>query len=133
MEPIKLFLDDVRTPDQCIFYMRLRVGEFCKLYRENWVIVRSYDDFVAALQTYKGNISHISFDHDLAESHYDAAMYDSAEAYLAKIADSPEKTGYDCAVYFNEYYKKLKLPFPAILVHSMNPVGMQRIYDIWKP
>jgi len=47
-----LYLDDMRTPMD-----------------QNWIVVRSYDEFCMAVHQYGlENIERISFDHDLGES-----------------------------------------------------------------
>ena len=46
-----LYLDDIRTPK-----------------KGDWVIVRSFEDFVGTIVT-KGLPNEISFDHDLGEEH----------------------------------------------------------------
>ena len=53
MEKIRIYLDDVRTPVD----------------KENWVIVRSYDEFVQKInEVGLKNIELISLDHDLDDS-----------------------------------------------------------------
>jgi len=57
MKMKKLYLDDVRCPKT-----------------EGWDIVRTYDDFVSWI-TKNGLPDEVSFDHDLAEIHYDPKTY----------------------------------------------------------
>jgi len=78
----KLFLDDHRTP-----------GMVHSL-AHTWIHVKSYQEFVDTIKE-KGLPTHISFDHDLADEHYDSKIWRDGnpvpyETYI-------EKTGYDCA------------------------------------
>lgn len=69
----------------------------------NWMVARSYNRFVSAI-TVIGQPDFISFDHDLG--------------------DDEEGTGYDCAMYLLRRGIK---PKNGYQVHSMNPVGAERI------
>ena len=122
---VKIFLDDVRIPSECIHYMHKRIGKENPIYLENWIIVRNYDEFITSIKNNKGNISYISFDHDLADIHYDPKTWKESFEYQ-------EKTGYDCAKWFKEFYEKNNLDFPRLYVHSMNPVGTERIVNLFK-
>lgn len=64
---MKLFLDDVRIPKECINYMYHRIGPLNPIYLDDWMVVSNYDEFVRALRGNYRNITHISFDHDLGE------------------------------------------------------------------
>lgn len=110
-----LFLDDIRTP--------LAVYELTKqeiFLKKDWQIVRSYDEFVSFVEG-KGGFRlpyFISFDHDL-----------STKAYQGDYES--EKTGYDCALYLVNRCLDLNLPLPKYFVHSMNPVGKERIESLF--
>jgi hypothetical protein len=116
----KLFLDDIRNVTDVTW------GNFQEIFGlpDNVVTVRNYEQFVAAI-TNAGLPTVVSFDHDLAEEHYrDAIMlFDKADSYK-------EKTGYDCAKFLFEYCLAHRLSLPKCNIHSMNPVGAQRIYDL---
>jgi len=120
-----LYLDDYRQPKDSFSYT------YNKIYYDlEWVIVRSYDEFVKYILE-NGLPQMVSFDHDLADEHYDPDMYGS-ETYN-KLYDSFEfKTGYDCAKWMIKYcmFNKIKLP-AAIHVHSMNPAGKQNIKNLF--
>lgn len=125
---IKIFLDDVRQPEDCLGYMHQRIGSLNPIYREKWEIVRNFDEFVSAIGTAymaKIEITHISFDHDLADIHYDPTTNIESFEYQ-------EKTGLDCAIWFKEFYEKNSLELPVMFVHSMNPVGTKNIIDLFK-
>lgn len=130
-EKIKIFLDDVRQASDCLGYMYKRIGGENNLYKEDWVVVRDYPTFCKVVMNNFGLISHVSFDHDLADSHYSGAMYESLEAYEKAITGSTEKTGYECAHFLKNFYQMKEEPLPKIYVHSMNPVGVDRIKAVF--
>lgn len=107
----KLFLDDVRFPRNCIYYMESKLGD-TTIYKEKFVIARSYYEFIQNLEE-KGVPEFISFDHDLG--------------YNEDINE--EKTGYDCAKYLVDYCLKNNIKVPDYVVHSMNPVGERNIIE----
>lgn len=128
---MKLFLDDVRSPMDCIPYMYKRIGALNPIYLEGWNIVRDYDSFCKAIDKYGDEITHISFDHDLADGHYHESMDKGREAYEEHLKTVREKTGLDCAKYFKEKFKD-KQVWPQLFVHSMNPVGTENIVNLFK-
>lgn len=129
---MKLFLDDIRVPMNCVGYMYKRIGTKNILYTEDWVIVRNYDEFISMIEAYHREITHISYDHDLAEGHYHESMDRSKEEYEKHLENVKEKTGYDCAKYMKTFYETNNIPFPVMFVHSMNPVGTERIVNLFK-
>ena len=108
-----LFLDDLRDPN-------LFLND-----TKTWVVVRTYNQFVETI-TKQGLPNFISFDHDLADEHYEGIVdYDNYK----------EKTGYDCAKWLVEYCMKTNQSLPEWQVHSMNPVGrinINMILSIYK-
>lgn len=102
----RLFLDDIRTPESTYSYIKNPI------YKEKWIIVRSYNEFVSYI-TENGIPSLISFDHDLADMITDDVM--------------TEKTGYHCAKWLIEYCIDNKINPPDYLVHSMNTAGASNI------
>lgn len=115
----KLFLDDVRNPLDCMVYMPQHV------YADNdWVVVRNYDEFVDYIKT-NGLPDLISFDHDLADEHYDPSMYNGT--YNEKYETFKEKTGYDCAKWLVDHMIDNDLKMCDFIVHSMNPAGAYNI------
>lgn len=103
-----LFLDDIRFPEQV-----LPSGESLNTI----VICRNMDDAVWNVKQ-RGLPQKIYFDHDLAHEHY--------------IIGSGEKTGYDFAKWFVDFVRQNQLKLPKdfrYVIHSMNPVGAQRIRD----
>jgi hypothetical protein len=134
LNKIKLFLDDYRTPNNCISYMHTRIGHLNPIYNEDWLVVKNYPEFIQAIDKHKGNISHISFDHDLADGHYHKNMVEGNLNYDSEDfnCDDYNKTGYHAAKYFKNLYDKEKLEYPILFVHSMNPVGTENIINLFK-
>ncbi len=123
---MKLFLDDIRCPSECASYMHRRIGKLNPIYIEGeWYIVRNFDAFVEAVKKYYNEITHISFDHDLADVHYNPSTWTQSFVYH-------EQTGYDCAKWMKEFYKEQKKELPIMFVHSMNPVGTENIINLFK-
>lgn len=122
---MKLFLDDVRNPENCAKYMHLRIGTLNPIYLERWRVVRNYEEFISVINDHAREITHISYDHDLADEHYNPETWEVATRYK-------EKTGLDCAKYMKWFYDENKLPYPIMFVHSMNPVGSANIINLFK-
>ena len=104
---IYLYLDDIRIP-------RISVPD------TKWVIVRSYDEFVTWIKEH-GIPQLISFDHDLADEHYDNTIYNN---------DYKEKTGYECAKWLVDYCIDNDLKLQKFTVHSANPSGAANILGL---
>ena len=114
-----LFLDDVRMPEQCVGYV-LSLGIRPDTYlKYNWVIVRNYREFVDYILE-NGLPERVSFDHDLAEIHYDPERFKETFTYY-------EESGYDCAKWLAEKCLDESKPLPEYYIHSMNPVGAKNI------
>ena len=110
-----LYLDDFRNPSDSAYYLKNNI--YLKL---EWVVVRNYNEFVKCIEK-NGIPEIISFDHDLADIHYD---------YQTDL--SSEKTGYDCAKWFIDYIIDNNLQLPKkILIHSMNLVGSKNIKSLF--
>lgn len=120
----RLYLDDTRhnyDSFQMLGYV---------IYKEKWDIVRNYDEFIEWIEK-NGLPDIISFDHDLADTHYTPKEYwddyhKSAE-YQSSIIHK-EKTGLDCAKWLIGYCLDNNLKLPKYLVHSANPVGRDNIF-----
>jgi len=132
---MKIFLDDVRIPLDCISYMHQRIGTLNPIYQEKWIIVKNYDQFKVLIDSCvekNVKVTHVSFDHDLADEHYDPIMLKEEGDYNSLYNTFKEKTGLDCAKYLNELYIRNELELPIMFVHSMNPVGTQNIINVFK-
>jgi ABC-type sugar transport system substrate-binding protein len=110
-----LFLDDERMPDKVDWVQFPRY--------ETVYIIRTFEGFVKQVMTY-GIPMFVCFDHDLADQHYVAMLAESE----GRPADyGTEKTGYDAAKWLVDYCVEKKAKFPRHVVHSMNPIGKERI------
>lgn len=133
---MKIFLDDVRIPEDCAKYMHTRIGPENLMYLDkDWVIAKDHSQFIELVEDcYLSGIpvTHVSFDHDLADEHYDPSMMVSDEDYNSLYETFKERTGKECAEFLKEYYKERKLSLPIIFVHTMNPVGKINIENVFK-
>lgn len=123
----KLFLDDVRDPNECVKYMHKRIGNQNTIYLEDdWVIAKDYNEFVKTIKE-NGWPDVVSFDHDLADEHYDIGKMDDETEYNALYNGFEEKTGYDAVIWLCGYHEEDLEPFPQCFIHTQNPVGYQNI------
>jgi hypothetical protein len=99
----KLFLDDIRKPPD-----------------NSWDVVRNYSDFCNYLSHF-GLPDVISFDHDLADEHYEIGCPSGFQEF--DYTKCTEYTGLDCARFMINNYGVPKY----WMVHSMNPVGKKNI------
>lgn len=126
----KLFLDDKRTPAQCVSYMHRRIGRLNPIYIQNeWVICRNYVCFKNTIEK-MGLPEFVSFDHDLADEHYGISEDGALEEYYGW--EGRTETGYDCAKWLVDYCMEHKLELPQWAVHSMNPIGVGNITSYLK-
>lgn len=101
---MKIYLDDIRDPEDT--------------YKdpENWITVRSYNDFIKIVDENYFYITTISLDHD-----------------LGLFEDREELTGYDCVKWLCDYIWDNERPVNFYLeVHSANPVGKENILSYWR-
>jgi hypothetical protein len=112
--------------------MHQRIGPLNPIYLEEWMVVKNYDEFVDAVTNNYNEITHISFDHDLSDEHYDPAMYKGQTEYNELYNQFTEKTGYECAKWLKEFYQENNKQLPVMFVHSQNPVGCQNIINIFQ-
>lgn len=125
MQTINIFLDDIRIARDAYPYTKNPI-----YLRDNWVTVKSYNEFVSLLQKIRVDGYHIgsvSLDHDLSDQHYTAPF----EVWYDYTADQlgMKETGLDCAKYLTDFIDENRLPHPGITCHSMNPVGKKRIEE----
>jgi len=122
-----LFLDDIRNPDEAYSYTKNDI-----FLTQKWVVVRSYKEFTNHIES-NGLPFFISFDHDLADSHYTPEHlwcdYDKSKEWQSRQAHK-EKTGYECAKWLVEYCMDKDLKCPKYYCHSMNPVGKDNILSL---
>jgi hypothetical protein len=114
----RLYLDDFRDPRDSFFY------KGTPIYNEDWITVRNYQEFIKIVEEL-GIPEAVSFDHDLADVHYEKTSFDYND-------ENQEKTGYHCAKWLIYYCMDNNKELPAIiLVHSMNPAGTQNIWSLF--
>lgn len=104
---IRIYLDDVRTPVD----------------KENWVIVRNYDEFVSTIM-YHGldNIELISLDHDLGDTAMAEWHRNVYHNYELNYDNITEKTGMDCVKWLVNQWMD-GAPVVDVVVHSANAIG----------
>lgn len=108
-----LFLDDERQPWDVTWV---------SIPSESYHVVRNYMDFVATVRL-RGIPQFVSFDHDLADSHYGHGLNGDRIPY----EEYQEWTGYHAAKWLVDHCHDTKQKFPDFVVHSMNPVGKENI------
>jgi hypothetical protein len=107
IEKIRLYLDDVRTPND-----------------KEWIVVRNYDQFVNRINQHGlENIEVISLDHDLGDSAMIEYYNNVKDNYTLDYNNISEKTGYDCCKFLVNRSLETGIPLPQIYVHSANPIG----------
>lgn len=121
----RLFIDDYRVPVDCAHYMYRRKVD-CKIYHEEWEIVRTYKDFCDWI-TKKGVPDIISFDYDLADNF--ELREDSPIKNWFSMTEDRVYTGMDCAEWLVNYCMENKLKLPQYIVHSVNPYGCEIIKE----
>lgn len=119
-----LFLDDERYPKDVVWLELPMVA---------WTIVRNYKQFVETIQR-DGLPQTVSFDHDLADEHYQEYHVAHDEKMLSKgtfrYDKMKEKTGYHCAQWLAQYCVDKNLPIPVYYCHTMNPIGKQNMVSV---
>jgi len=119
MEKLRIYLDDVRTPNT-------PNNEWVNGIEE-WTVVRSYDEFVAKVNDVGlENIELISLDHDLGDSAMKEWHTNVYKNYTLNYDNITEKTGYDCAKWLVEQWMEGK-PVVKVYTHSANAIGSANI------
>jgi hypothetical protein len=102
---MKLFLDDIRQPkDACYLVINPAI-----YWEDDWQVVKNYPEFCSWIKR-NGLPKIVSFDHDLADVHYEIDFNDWNDLTADQLG--VEETGFQLP----EYY-----------VHSANPVGRKNI------
>lgn len=111
-----IYLDDVRVP------VKVHPDE------QDWVVVRSYEEFVdTVLEIGIENVELISLDHDLGPRATQHFLRNTTQTYEINYREIPEKTGFDCAKWLVEHALDTESKLPVVVVHSANPVGSANI------
>jgi len=122
----RLFLDDYRVPIDCARYM-YRKGVDCRIYHEEWIIVRSYGQFIKWIVD-NGLPEIISFDHDLTD--VVELKEDLPIEEWFDLENSREYTGMDCARWLMNYCLETNKPLPKYVIHSSNPDGSKNMEEL---
>lgn len=124
----KLYLDEIRMPKMSARYYPNLSSIYLK---EDWIIVRSYQEFVDVVtERFKQGAwpSFISFDHDLGYEHtkffYENGGLNPPQPNYDEFT---EPTGLSAAKWLSHFILDNSLPLPAYEVHSANPVGRENI------
>lgn len=116
----KLFLDDIRQPkDACHIVSNPKI-----YWDSDWSTVKNYVEFCEWIKT-NGLPDIVSFDHDLADIHYEIDFDDWNDATADQLG--VEETGLDCAKWMVNYCITNNVILPEYYVHSANPVGRKNI------
>lgn len=116
----KLFLDDIRQPkDACYIVSNPKI-----YWDSDWSTVKNYVEFCEWIKT-NGLPDIVSFDHDLADIHYEIDFDDWNDATADQLG--VEETGLDCAKWMVNYCITNNVTLPEYYVHSANPVGRKNI------
>lgn len=115
-----LFLDDFRNPQNV---------KHINLPALNYETVRNYNEFCKIINE-KGIPAFVSYDHDLADEHYEDFVKAVSTNSLLNYSKYTEKTGYHCAQFLIEKCSQLKRKHPNFLIHSMNSIGRQNIKNL---
>ena len=129
---INIFLDDCRFPDEanCSFTFT-RLSELSGIDNEDWIIVRSVEEFKQALELH-GMPDNVSFDHDLD---YGKENVHIKEYFRACEQNRPlnryvlKNTGLEAAQALIEFCKKNGLTLPKYFIHSANHLGADDILN----
>lgn len=108
---IKLYLDDIRTPNS-----------------DEWHVVRNYDELVSHIRLNGlDKYEVISLDHDLGDTAQEEYFNNVSPNYQLDYNNILEKTGLDCAKWLVAESMNSKIPLPQIYTHSANPIGSANI------
>lgn len=112
--------------DACYYVKNPRI-----YWEGDWDIVRNYDQFVKYIEE-NGLPDLISFDHDLADEHYNDLFSDKNwvkddNDIELSYGEYKEKTGLECAKWLVDYCSDNNKKLPEFMVHSANPVGKKNI------
>lgn len=104
---VNIFLDDYRIPETV---------DWIKLPKVEYLVVRDYTEFVAAIEALEEAPAFVAFDHDLADAHY-----------RNDFSNPAEKTGLDCAKALVDICVDKGWKLPEFAVHSLNFQGKRNI------
>ena len=129
-EVYNLFLDDVRVvKDAVIHKLNRKLIKESKIPAVDWLIVRSYDDFVKTVKE-KGVPNVVSFDNDLSQEQtgYFVRNHEKNDFNVDVYNDN----GISCARFLIQYCKEQNKPLPTYYVHSANYHAVDFIENLMK-
>jgi hypothetical protein len=110
MKPVRIYLDDARTPIET-----------------DWIVVRSYNALLNKVEEIGlANISLISLDHDLDKTAMREWHTNTYHNYIIDYSKIKEKTGLDVAKWLIRQMKS-ENQLVDIVVHSANAIGSGNI------
>ena len=116
----RLFLDDWRIPRDCATYMWQRTD--CRIYHEEWDIVRSYGQFVEWIEK-NGVPDLVKFDYDLAD--VDELKEELPIEEWFNLDENRVYTGLDCVEFLLDFCNKNDFKFTEYVIHSVNTDGCE--------
>ena len=132
---MNFFLDDLRNPNDAYLHLdgvpgRVSLVEHSGIGENDWVIIRTYDEFVQCLE-YLGLPDVVSFDHDLAEEHIVHYFKVTQDTGIVEYGNLKEKTGKHCAEHLVQEWKNCgRLKQIKTYVHSANKWGGENITEV---
>jgi len=126
------FLDDDRIPQHAYIWDEDKtLQQVSGIANFKWDIVRSYDEFIAYVETY-GIPDVVSFDNDLWIPECCDVPEEETRRLFQMIdwENSPIKTGAHCAAWLCERCKESQHPLPKYYVHSANAIARPIIKGI---
>lgn len=124
-----VFLDDVRTNEECAAYMSSRMSNPEIYLNESWIIVRTFSDFITVVSKCYDVITDISFDNDLSLQHYGRRYHENYEMWLEDHGND-KGNGVACLNFTKMLYELLHKPLPNLYFHTMNQWALQRMNEI---
>tara|TARA_R110000764_G_scaffold74199_1_gene150775 strand:+ start:208 stop:702 length:495 start_codon:yes stop_codon:yes gene_type:complete len=125
-----LWLDDLRNP---FLDEEKRLPKGNGEWDISWVL--NCEQFIKWVELH-GPPDAVSFDHDLAEEHYTPEYFwgdyeESKKFQEWKSKSYKEQTGEGCAKWLKETCELWNLDLPHIFIHSANPVGADKIVEVF--
>ena len=134
MSNYNLFLDDKFLPEQIANLPKTNEKDRIRYRTYIWKIANTYEEFVNIVKEH-GIPGIVSFDHDLAEEHWDFIYTDENwfkqdDAIMIDYDIFKIKTGYHAAEWLIEHCSFIGKEMPICLVHSQNEVGRKNIENL---
>jgi len=122
MKKTLIWLDDIRNP----FKDNWLVDYAPDFVNENVIWVKNYNEFTDWIIK-NGLPDMIAFDHDLGEDESRERVSRGMSKRKSRGVKRETKSGYECTKWCVEYCMTNKLPYPAYVIQSYNPIGAKNI------